>query len=415
MKDGPQRPERNGADGGHPGIKVAIATLNRPTGTTGVQTHVNEVYGFLAGRGYRPRIITPFSWGRRLSIPVFGVRRAIHPFSTGASIAWYRYWHYVFLKRALERELSLPGPVSVYAQCVLSARAAIEARHDRSQRVVVAIHSDGSQADEWVDKKMLKVGSRRYRSIAETERQVLPLVDGIVYVSEAARKGMAKHVGALDGIPSAVIRNFVAMPSIPTHKGSRDLVTVGSLELAKNHEYLLRVLDVANRSGHRYTLDLIGDGACRRSLEKLSKSVGLEGQVRFLGARSDVRALLPDYRAYVHSSLRESLCLAIIEAMACKLPVVAGAVGGIPELFEAGREGLIWPLDDPEGAARILIDLLDDDKALDALGSRARDRYESCFDAESVGPALEEILFGEPPDSMPQGPVAPASVSRDRP
>ncbi len=341
-----------------------------------------------------------------MSIPVFGARRVIHPLSGAVSIAWYRYWHYIFLKRALQRELSLSGDVVVYAQCALSARAALEARRDPSQRVVVAIHSDGSQADEWADKKLLKVGSRYYRAIADMERRDLPMVDGIVYVSEAARSGMAKHVDGLDRIPSAVIKNFVAMTSVPESAGSSgDLVTVGGLELAKNHQYLLRVLDVANRNGHRYTLDLIGDGPCRRPLENLSKSLGLERQVRFLGARSDVRSLLPTYRAYVHASVRESLCMAIIEAMAAGLAVVAGAVGGIPELFEPPREGLFWPLDDPERAAQILIDLLEDDNALKSLGARARERYERSFDAAVVGPALEDLLFGISPGRNAKDPV----------
>ena len=179
------------------------------------------------------------------------------------------------------------------------------------------------------------------------------MVDGIVYVSEAARKGMAKHVPGLDRIPSAVVRNFVAMTcdrSMPTST-SGDLVTVGGLEIAKNHEYLLRVLDAANRRGHRYTLDLVGDGPCRGPLERLSKSLGMEDQVQVPGSRSDVRSLLPRYRAYVHTSLRESLCMAIIEAMACGLPVVAGAVGGIPELFEPGARDCSGRSTTPKAAA----------------------------------------------------------------
>ena len=67
--------------------------------------------------------------------------------------------------------------------------------------MVAAIHSDGSQADEWVDKKMLASARSEYRSIVRTEQDVLPQVDGIVYVSEAARKGMARHVGGLDRDP----------------------------------------------------------------------------------------------------------------------------------------------------------------------------------------------------------------------
>ncbi len=407
MTQEPPQPEQSGQGDGHAeAVRVVIATISRANGTTGVQTHLNEVFSFLAAGHSLPRIVTPYSWGGPLSVPMFGARKVIHRLSGAASIAWYRYWHYVFLKRALVRELSLPGTAVVYAQCPLSAKAALEARRDRSQRVVIAIHSDGSQADEWVDKKLLKVGSREYRAIADTERQVLPNVDGIVYVSETARRGMAAHVEGLDLIPSAVIRNFVSMSSIPAcPEMSGDLVTVGGLEIAKNHEYLLRILDVTNRKGRRYTLDLIGDGPCRRPLESLSKSLGLESQVRFLGARSDVRSLLPRYRAYVHTSLRESLCMAIIEAMACKLAVVAGAVGGIPELFEPGSEGLFWPLDDPDGAAQILIDLLEDDRALKRLGARARARYESCFDAAVAGPELEQILFGGPTRSEGEGTV----------
>jgi len=409
-----QHPARSGADPGRgDAVKVVIATITRPTGTTGVQTHLNEAFRFLTARGHETRIVTPYSWGGPLSIPVFGVRRAIDPFSGAGSIAWYRYWHYVFLKRALERELSERGAVVVYAQCPLSARAALEARRDPSQRVVVAIHSDGSQADEWVDKKMLRVGSREYRAIAGVERRFLPMVDGIVYVSEAARTGMANHVPGLDGIPSAVIRNFVAMASATERSGrSGDLVTVGGLEIAKNHEYMLRTLDAANRSGHRYTLDLVGDGPCRRPLERLAQSLDLESQVRFLGARSDVRQLLPHYRAYVHTSVRESLCMAIIEAMACELPVVAGAVGGIPELFEPGQEGLVWPLDDPDAAARILVELLEDEVALKSIGARGRERYESCFDAAFVGPVLEGILIETPPGPEPSDPMVEGPVAR---
>jgi glycosyltransferase involved in cell wall biosynthesis len=383
-------------------MRVLVATIMQPTGPTGVQTHVHEVCEYLASRGDRPQIVTPYSWGGPLSIPVFGARRAIDPVSGPASIAWYRYWHYVFLKKALERELAFEGPAVVYAQCTLSAKAAIEARRDTSKKVVVAIHSDGSQADEWVDKKMLRVGSREYRSIVDLEQHFLPRVDGIVYVSEAARKGMTDHVKGLDAIASAVVTNFVSIPAVvsPPNK-TRDIITVGGLEIAKNHEYLLQVLAEAKRKGHSYTLDLAGDGPCRGSLERLSKSLGLENQVRFLGSRKDVRNLLPRYRAYAHTSIRESLCMAIIEAMASGLGVVAGAIGGIPELFDDGREGLVWPLDDPQKAALVLIGLLEDESELQRLGAAARARFERNFDAKVVGPLLERLLLStvEPSDA----------------
>jgi glycosyltransferase involved in cell wall biosynthesis len=386
-------------DGERPpeGAQVLVATLMPASGPTGVQTHLREVCDYLTSRGNQPLVVTPRSWGRTLTVPVFGARLAIDHLSGPASVAWYRYWHYVFLKQALRRELRGGRRTVVYAQCALAAKAALEVRTTPEQKVVVAIHSDGSQADEWVDKKMLSTGNKLYGSIVRTEQQVLTSVDGIVYVSEAARAGMARHVAGIEHLPSVVVPNFISVEypdRRSTTAGRRNLVTVGGLEIHKNHEYLLRVIAAANRRDRRYTLDLVGDGPCRRDLEKLARELGLEEQVRFLGSRGDVREILPGYRAYVHTSQRESLCMAIIEAMACGLPVVAGAIGGIPELFEPGHEGLFWPLDDADAAAAVLYGLLDDEQAQERLGASARSRFERCFDSTVVGPVLEKFLNG---------------------
>jgi glycosyltransferase involved in cell wall biosynthesis len=375
-------------------VQVFAATLMPASGPTGVQTHLREACDYLASQGNAPTVVTPHSWARALSIPVFGARIAIERLSGPRSVAWYRYWHYVFLREALKRQLPRAGTAVVYAQCSLAAKAAMEARNGPHQKVVVAIHSDGSQADEWVDKKMLRVGSRLYRSIVESEQRILPSVDGVVYVSESARAGMARHVAGLDRLPSAVVPNFISVPApAPVNeKDRRDLVTVGGLEIHKNHEHLLRVVEAANRNGRRYTLDLIGDGPCRGPLESLSKELGIDEQVRFLGTRSDARSLLADYRVYVHTSRRESLCMAIIEAMAYGLPVVAGRTGGIPELFEPGTEGLFWSLDDADSAAQTLFGLMDDEALRRKLGSAGRERFEQCFDSAVLGPLLSNFL-----------------------
>jgi glycosyltransferase involved in cell wall biosynthesis len=84
--------------------------------------------------------------------------------------------------------------------------------------------------------------------------------------------------------------------------------------------------------------------------------------------------------------------LAIIEAMGSGLGVIAGAVGGVPELFEPGVEGLFWPLDDSEAAAEILIALMEDDAMRARLGAAAQLRFEREFDAEAVGISLERFL-----------------------
>ena len=77
------------------------------------------------------------------------------------------------------------------------------------------------------------------------------------------------------------------------------------------------------------------------------------------GFRPDVRDFLPRYRAYVHASYSESSSLAIIEAMAAGLPIVAGNIGPFSELCDEGVEARFWPLDDPAQAAASPIGLLD--------------------------------------------------------
>ncbi|MFZ0664731.1 MAG: glycosyltransferase, partial [Acidimicrobiales bacterium] len=375
-----------------------------------VQTYIREVLGYIRSKGRDAELVTPYSWGGPLIIPAFGARRFIQRINGKAGILWYRYWHYKFLKRALKRKLQDPDISVVFAQCTLSAKAALEARRDPSQKVIVTIHSDGSEADEWVDKKLLNRGSRAYRSIREIEQTVLPAVDGVVYVSQAAKRGMTAEVPDLRKmVASEVIHAFISMPPVPrsTERGA-DLVSVGGMEIAKNHEYLIRVLDCAKRMGHIYTLDIIGDGPCRRPLENLTRTLHLDEQVRFLGCRSDVRSRLPNYRVYVHASVRESLCLSIIEAMASGRAVIAGAVGGISELFDPETEGLFWPLDDADAAARIMVGLLEDDDRLRALGEAAKRRFERSFDPAATGATLEGFFA-----SVSQGSSPPYIPSAD--
>jgi len=326
------------------------------------------------------------------------MRLVLQKLSGSMSVTWYRQWHYVFLRRALQQTLAQVGSAVVYAQCPLSALAALETRRYPSQRVVLAVHFNGSQADEWVDKGLIRRGGRTYRSITELERLVLPMVDGIAFVSDDARRNVMVRMDGLERIRNAVIHNFCSIPKMPAAACSADLVTVGSLETAKNHRFLLEVLAWANRMGRRFTLDVIGDGPCRASLKELSHSLRLDGQVRWMGKRSDVLEMLPRHRAYVHASTRESLCLSIIEAMGSGLAVIAGDIGGISELFEPGVEGMFWPLSNPRSAAGILIELFGDPERLLRMSTAARSRFLRTFDAAVMGPQLDQFLQGTSSD-----------------
>jgi glycosyltransferase involved in cell wall biosynthesis len=392
---GPQEGSARLASAASPSL--VIATILREDGNTGVQTHVRQVRLYAEDHGMTSTVITPFSWGRALTFPVFGIRLALQPCSGSASVAWYRRWHEVFLRRALRRSLADLGACTVYAQCPLAARAALRARRGVHQRVVMAVHFRISQADEWADKGQINRGGLIFRGIRQLEREVVPGVDGLMYVSQWARNALVSWLPEAAAMPSAVIGNFVEPAPQSAGQALRDLVTIGHLEPVKNHRYMLQVLAEASRAGRPLTLDIFGDGPLHKELVRQVRALGLEGQVRFMGYRSDVRDFLPRYRAYVHTSYSESSSLAIIEAMAAGLPIVAASIGPIAELCDDGIEARFWPLDDPVKAAVTLTDLLGSEAARSAAAAAARERFRRDFDASVIAPRLLSFLTGSAP------------------
>jgi glycosyltransferase involved in cell wall biosynthesis len=375
-------------------LPLVIATMLRPHGNTGVHTHVQQLLRYLAAATDATTMLsTPFDWRWPLYVPVYGVRYVLAPVSGSADVRWYRHWHEVFLRGALRTQLADLGDCIIYAQDAPSARAALATRRDHGQQVVLAVHFRTSQADEWADKGRIPRYGRVFRNIRELERQVIPQVDRLVYVSRWARESLAGWLPEAAAVPSAVIGNFVAPWSgRPSRERVGDLVTIGSLEPVKNHRYLLQVLAEAKRAGRPLTLDVFGDGPLRDDLQQRARSLGVAEQVRLRGFRPDLRDVLSGYRAYVHASYSESSSLAIMEAMDAGLPIVAAGIGPIPELFDEGVEGRFWPLDDPARAAAVLRGLLDDEPSRRKAARAARERFERDFDANVIGPRLWAFL-----------------------
>lgn len=379
-------------------LPLAIATILRDEGITGVHTHIRQLRQYLEESNKTATLLTPFSWSRTLAVPVFGPRLVLQRCSGTADVAWYRHWHEVFLRKALSSWLAQAGDCVVYAQCPLSARAALRARRGPHQRVIMAVHFSVSQADEWAVKKLIKHDGALFRAIRQAERETIPQVDGLVYVSRWAQNGLLSWLPEASAVPSSVIDNFVApLRQAPNPEPIGDLVTVGNLLLAKNHRFLLDVLVAAKQAGRFLSLDVFGEGQLRKDLEQRAHSLGLDAQVRFRGFRRDVRDFLPRYRAYVHASYSESSSLAIIEAMAAGLPIVAGNIGPIAELCDDGVEARFWSLDDPTKAAATLLELLDCEPARLEAARAARERFNRDFDANLVAPRLWSFLMGMAP------------------
>ncbi len=187
---------------------ILVATLLRGTGSTGVETHAVETIAELTRTGARAQLVTSFSGSRALTVLWFGPRIVLDKVAPSLGVIWHRWSHGAALRRALSRRLRHEPVAVVYAQCPVSARAALRARRDESQRVVLAVHFNVSQADEWAGKGKIPTSGRTFRAIRRLEQDVLTSVDALVYVSRAAQAEVAAHVLGVERIPSVIIPNF---------------------------------------------------------------------------------------------------------------------------------------------------------------------------------------------------------------
>jgi glycosyltransferase involved in cell wall biosynthesis len=159
----------------------------------------------------------------------------------------------------------------------------------------------------------------------------------------------------------------------------RYVATVARFHPVKDHATLLRAFGPVAAARPDVDLLLVGNGPLRGELELLTRSLGIERRVHFLGVRSDVPLILQSADLFAMTSLSEAASLTILEAMAARLAVVVTAVGGNPELVRDGAEGLLVPRGDAPATAAALLRLLDDPAAAAAMGAAGRARVEARY------------------------------------
>jgi glycosyltransferase involved in cell wall biosynthesis len=151
----------------------------------------------------------------------------------------------------------------------------------------------------------------------------------------------------------------------------RVIVSVGRLSHEKGQADLIRAFSALR---DRARLVIVGDGADRQSLERMTRTLGLETSVIFVGLTTNVAPFYAMADLFVLPSLSEGSPNALLEAMACGLPIVATRVGGVPEIASDGATALLVPPQQPLTLARAITRLLDDRSLAAQLGAAARRR-----------------------------------------
>jgi glycosyltransferase involved in cell wall biosynthesis len=159
---------------------------------------------------------------------------------------------------------------------------------------------------------------------------------------------------------------------------------------SKNHASILRVAARLKNSHPSLEFLFIGDGPLRPQLEREAERLGVAGQVRFVGDRQDIPAVLASLDVSVLPSASESLSNAILESMAAGLPVVAYRVGGNSELV-TDETGILVPPGDEEGLADALERLLKNEELRVTLGRNARKFASENFTLGRIRAKYEEL------------------------
>jgi glycosyltransferase involved in cell wall biosynthesis len=211
-------------------------------------------------------------------------------------------------------------------------------------------------------------------------------VDRYFCISEGVRAAMLASgiaAGKLALVPSGIdlaaveaegreaapdLRAWLSLPADAEVVG-----TVASLAPHKNHILLLEAVPAIVAARPRAHFVWLGEGECRPALERRRSELGLEGRVHLAGFRPDAKALMRQFDLFVLSSYLEGLCTSLLDAQALGVPIVATAVGGVPEVVHDGTSGRLVRSLEPAALAAAISGALADASARAAWAAGGRD------------------------------------------
>jgi len=229
------------------------------------------------------------------------------------------------------------------------------------------------------------------RVFALADRAVGRLAD--VHIAISA--GLARYLAEREGFDEAgfEIVHYGIKPgeAPPPLRGAPRLAIVGRLIPIKGHDVLLRALASVSRDLPAVTLEIVGDGPLEAELRSTAAALGLDGAVTFAGRVSPVAPAFEAAQIVVVPSFGEGFGMVALEAMERGRPVVASAVGGLPEIVDDGRTGLLVPPGDADALAGAIRELASDPARAAAMGAAGRARALEEFSQERCTDRIEAL------------------------
>ncbi len=238
-------------------------------------------------------------------------------------------------------------------------------------------------------------------------RRTARLPDLTIGISDAVREWAVTTGGApaaksrvvrygIDATPFAELDRERARAELGIEPDARVVLCPARLDPQKNHGMLLRAFERVHREQPDAVLLLaggrqLGSEVYERDLHALADLIEVDGAVRWLGVRSDMRRLLAACDVVALASDWEGFGLALLEAMAAGRPVVATAVGGVPEVVSDGETGILVPAGDMFEFAEALARLLRDETTRHRMGAAAAQRAGGTFALDRMRAATRDV------------------------
>lgn len=276
------------------------------------------------------------------------------------------------LRRARRLLKQTPGAVLHSHNPVAHYYAAAASIGLPMRRIVNTRHSMGTgrtgKRTEWLYRRSMRV-TDDVAGVCEAAR---------VHFSALGMRPRSSLVSIPNGIrlerfdraDAAARRDLVQELGLPER--SKLIGTVGRLQPVKDQHNLLDAFALVRELVPSAALVVIGSGPLREGLESHAHERGISGSVRFLGDRSDVPRLLQGLDIFALSSISEGYSVALLEACAAGLPIVATDVGGNHEIVRDGINGLLVPARSATRLAEALTSLLQDPGRMEGMGAAGR-------------------------------------------
>lgn len=250
-------------------------------------------------------------------------------------------------------------------------------------------------------------------------RRSLHWTDYVVGVCRAARDGFAlqgvQPRRQLLAVPNGIrLQRFQAataqaraelIAELGLPADSRVIGSVGRLQPVKDQQGLLAAFKQVREACPQAVLVLVGDGDLRGALERSVDDLGLRDGVRLLGDRHDVPRLLTGMEVFVLPSRSEGYSIALLEACAAALPIVATDVGGNREIVRHERNGLLVASGDRAALAAALIKLLASPPLAERMGQAGREWVLTEGSFRTMASRYQRLYAGQ---DLPEGDVATA-------